>query len=168
MKVQIETSAWSLLDSDPSSDTTGKTAIEKEAMEELIRIYEKEKSFEILISQPVSDELNKSAKPARAKEFIIRHNLQKLEYDTFDGFILGSHKHGILGKSRLGAGEHPDSRLIDFVIKPSHSKDKDILKHNINNEVEYLITFDSDFDKPKIKHMSKLPSEFLKEIKSKN
>lgn len=165
MKVQIETSAWSLLDDDPSSDTTGKKAIEKEAMEELIKMYEPSKPFEIVVSQPVLDELSKSTKPARAKEFIKKHNLQKLEYDTFYGFILGSPKHGILGKSPLGASEHPESRLIDFVINPSHSKDKDILKHNINNEIEYLITFDSDFDKQGIKHMSKLPSEFLKEIK---
>jgi len=170
MKVQIETSAWSLLDDDPSLDATGKTAIEKNSMEELIRIYEKNKPFDIVVSPPVLEELNKSPKPVRAKEFIERHNLPELDYDTFYGFILGSLKHGIIGKSPLGGGEHPDSIIIDSVVKlqnPKQSQDKIILKHNINNDVDYLVTFNTrDFNKPEINHMIKLPSELLKEINS--
>ncbi len=168
----IETSAWSLLDDDPSKDKTGKKATEKRAMEQLIQMYEKDGRFEIVTSKPVMDELNKSPEKNRtALQFIKKHRIRILEHDIFYGFILGSSKHGILGKSTLGCSEHPELsciRSVKTLKNPKQSADRYILEHVINNDVLFITFNTRHFDKPEIAHRIRLPSRFLEELKSIN
>src|SRR3989344_3136288 len=166
--VQFDTCVWSLLNDNTNLDKSGKKEIWKKATIKLLEIFERDKSFVLSIAPLVLEELSENIKKNRvALEFIQKHNIDILKMDIFYGFILGDRKHGILGKSPLGVDIHPTSNLIDHdkrLSKENQAKDREILKHNINNEVDYLITYnEKDFTKNKnIRTMIKFPDEFLK------
>ena len=166
--VQFDTCVWSLLNDNTNLDKSGKKEIWKKATIKLLEIFERDKSFVLSIAPLVLEELSENIKKNRvALEFIQKHNIDILKMDIFYGFILGDRKHRILGKSPLGVDIHPTSNLIDHdkrLSKENQAKDREILKHNINNEVDYLITYnEKDFTKNKnIRTMIKFPDEFLK------
>ncbi len=165
--VQFDTCVWSLLDDEVLSDKTGKKERWKKSTIKLLELYEKEAKFTLSVSSPVLEELKK--KPEQNKSallFIEKHNFSLLEFDVSCGFILGSGKHGVLGMCPLGADVHPTSNLIDCdkrLSKDKQAVDRDILKHNINNEIDFLITTNGrDFNRSvDIKKMIKFPDGFL-------